>query len=289
MSTLQMLETELRNDFYIISFSVLIGLNILLYLWFWFVFYLRNQKQITKYTKLETSFINYNLKQVYKRHVIHVVLKSSAIAFYLILAWIIYTDTNHYGSFLNLEDRNMDFQLKNILWQTIWLFLPMAIAVTIFFITLSWITSFLFLRSKNKKLIEAKIDFSSIIKLANFDYHYENLFTSGKFNYIAYSLYYSFWIFWWFPAVFAEWKMKKVHRTIKDICNNGDHDLEIKREKIYAELSYIVNYIWYQFVFFRKSYKMQKIQDYLGYVFREIKHSCPSILNKEEQLQIPNL
>ncbi|PAK21758.1 hypothetical protein CJJ23_00230 [Mycoplasmopsis agassizii] len=288
MNSLQMLETELRNDFYIISFSVLVGLNILLYLWFWFVFYLRNQKQIIKYTKLESIFINYNLKPVYKRHVIHVILKSSAIAFYLILAWIIYIDTSQHGSFLNLENRNMDFQLKNMLWQTLWLFFPMAIAVTLFFISLSWITSFLFLRSKNKKLIEAKIDFSSIIKLANFDYHYENLFTSGKFTYIAYSLYYSFWIFWWFPAVFAEWKMKKVHRTIKDICIQDD-DHEIKKEKIYAELSYIVNYIWHQFVFFRKSYKKQKIQDYLGYVFREIQHSCPSILNKEEQLQIPNL
>ncbi|WP_371246319.1 hypothetical protein ACA758_04780 [Mycoplasmopsis agassizii] len=255
MNQNQLWINQIQSYFYIIAIVTLVGLHLLLYLWFWFWFIRRNEKIILAKTNLPQSFINLSYKRVYARHNNHVFLWTIALFILTIVIALFYA----------LAVRASDnADVLNIYFQHFGLFLPMGIGVTIVSIIVSLVTSKILLMRKKAPNEDVTIDLNLITEFADIN--------PDEYEPFSNNLYFGARVFiflWWLPAFYASTKIKDSISLAKIISNKG-YDNQTRDQKLIQEMSYMTNYLWYNFVFFTKNFKLEVIKQTLATMLVEV-------------------
>ncbi|PAK21735.1 hypothetical protein CJJ23_00115 [Mycoplasmopsis agassizii] len=269
MQTTEALQLAVNQRFYLLFIPVYIGVNILLYLWYWIFFIKRNEKLIPNKTGLTINFLNYAKDATYKRHLLYFSLMSIALNIYLVIISILVV-YNEISFFTDAVEAQV-VTIKYDLYINAAILIPILLTVSIISIGIAALINHLLYKKQKKSDAVTNYDFESLKKFC--DYHKEGLnrwdsFENLKNPFDAFYLVCLFiWIFW-LPSIYAPSKIKRILEKIKDIKSQQISDEE-KRKLIAYNLSLATNYLWYGYIFYLKSFKISKLKIYLSILIRE--------------------
>ncbi|PAF54950.1 hypothetical protein [Mycoplasmopsis agassizii] len=269
MQTTEALQVAANQKFYLLFIPVYIGVNILFYIWYWILFIKRNEKLIPKKTGLTDAFLNYAKDATYKRHLLFFSLMSIALNIYLVIISIlvVYNEISFFTDAVDFEATT----IKLNLYINVGILVPILLAISIIFIALFALTSHLLYKKDKKSEEITNYDFEVLKKFC--DYHKEVLNRWDSFENLKnpfdalYLVCLFIWIFW-LPSIYAPSKIKRILEKIKEIKNQQISDEE-KRKLIAYNLSLATNYLWYGYIFYLNSFKINKLKTYLSILIRE--------------------
>ncbi|WP_371246318.1 hypothetical protein ACA758_04775 [Mycoplasmopsis agassizii] len=269
MQTTEALQLVANQRFYLLFIPVYIGVNILFYIWYWILFIKRNEKLIPKKTGLTDAFLNYAKDATYKRHLLFFSLMSIALNIYLVIISIlvVYNEISFFTDAVDFEATT----IKLNLYINVGILVPILLAISIIFIGLFALTSHLLYKKDKKSEEITNYDFEVLKKFC--DYHKEVLNRWDSFENLKnpfdalYLVCLFIWIFW-LPSIYAPNKIKRILEKIQQIKKQQISDEE-KRKLIAYNLSLATNYLWYGYIFYLSSFKINKLKTYLSILIRE--------------------